>query len=90
MSSESDLNQQPPSSNIGEVLWTPSAASIEDSHLNALINTVGKTHPDVVDFDSLYHWSVTHTAGFWESVWDYCGVISSKNYDQVLRHSSSN
>lgn len=36
-------------------------------------------------WDDLHTWSVTDIEDFWETVWDYFGVISHSAYDTVLR-----
>jgi acetoacetyl-CoA synthetase len=35
-------------------------------------------------YDDLYAWSVTEIPAFWEAVWQYCGIIASRNYEQVV------
>ena len=36
-----------------------------------------------VTYDDLYKWSVDCYDKFWAEVWDYCGIIHSKVYDEV-------
>jgi len=35
-------------------------------------------------YDDLYAWSVTEIPAFWEAVWQYCGIIASRNHEQVV------
>ncbi|MFC0106241.1 acetoacetate--CoA ligase [Kibdelosporangium aridum] len=36
------------------------------------------------DYQQLWRWSVTDLAGFWSSIWDFCGVRAHTPYEQVL------
>jgi acetoacetyl-CoA synthetase len=36
------------------------------------------------DYASLWQWSVTHTAAFWESLWEFFGVVAHSGYHQVM------
>src|SRR5699024_1744939 len=36
------------------------------------------------DTDALWEWSTTEVESFWESVWEYTGVISHNSYSTVL------
>src|SRR5205823_7140796 len=40
--------------------------------------------PATPPYDALWRWSVTDLAGFWQAVWDYCGVTSSAPATSVL------
>ena len=61
------------------VCWTPSEEKIDGSILNDyksyLLTRTGKTFSD---YQSLWQWSVDSKEEFWDSVWDYCGVIGDK------------
>jgi len=35
------------------------------------------------DYPALYKWSVENVAEFWEEVWHFAGIKSSKPFDQV-------
>ncbi len=68
-----------------EPLWKPSADRIAAANITRyrryLENQWGKSF---ASYDELYQWSIDERAAFWESVWDFAGVISTKKYDQVL------
>ncbi len=36
------------------------------------------------DYDALWRWSVTDLDGFWQAVWDYCGIEASVPASMVL------
>jgi acetoacetyl-CoA synthetase len=39
---------------------------------------------EFADYDELWRWSVEELEEFWASIWEFCGVRSSKTYEQVL------
>jgi acetoacetyl-CoA synthetase len=66
-------------------LWKPSAERIKNSNLTDLMTRLKEQKGlDFKSYDELYEWSVAERADFWESVWEYGGIISSKGYDEVL------
>jgi acetoacetyl-CoA synthetase len=38
---------------------------------------------DITGYDELYRWSITDIPAFWEEVWDFCGIVSSRRFDTV-------
>ncbi len=66
-------------------LWQPSAERIKNSNLTDLMARLKeKKGLEFKTYDELFQWSVTERADFWESVWEYGGIIASKGYDEVL------
>ncbi|MCD6533423.1 MAG: acetoacetate--CoA ligase [Deltaproteobacteria bacterium] len=66
-------------------LWQPSAERIKNSNLSALMAQLKeKKGLEFANYDELHKWSVDERADFWESVWEYGGIISSKDYDEVM------
>lgn len=60
-------------------LWTPSAERAAGSALAAFARTlVPSQMSEVLDSRALHRWSVEQPAAFWNSVWDFCGVIGEK------------
>ena len=37
------------------------------------------------NYDALWRWSVEELEAFWESIWEFCGVISHHPYQSVLQ-----
>ena len=66
-------------------LWQPSAERIAASNMTAFRGAVaarwGATLPG---YDALWRWSVDHPEQFWQSVWDFGGVVASKPAERVL------
>ncbi|MEA1923781.1 MAG: acetoacetate--CoA ligase [Pseudomonadota bacterium] len=66
-------------------LWQPSAERIKNSNLSCLMAQLKeKKGLEFATYDELHKWSVDERADFWESVWEYGGIISSKGYDEVM------
>ncbi|MFH1330697.1 MAG: acetoacetate--CoA ligase [Actinomycetota bacterium] len=66
---------------MGEILWAPTAEQIEQTALWRYMRSL----PQVFDtYQDLWEWSITDRAGFWQSVWDFCGVIASRPADAPI------
>ncbi len=65
-------------------VWRPSSERVRQSGLHGFIRQVATTHPQVDGYDSLYRWSIEHSAQFWSALWDLSGVVSSRRYERVL------
>ena len=69
----------------GELLWEPSAASVERSQMTAYMRWLADERGVAADdYAALWRWSVTELEDFWASIWDYFEVISSQPYGEVL------
>ncbi|MFZ5644605.1 MAG: acetoacetate--CoA ligase [Bacillota bacterium] len=70
---------------MGEKLWQPGADRVEAANITRFIKYVNQNFGNNFStYNELYDWSVIEIADFWESVWKFCGVISSKSYDNVV------
>ena len=70
---------------MGEILWNPEPHQIEDTALWRFM----RSFPEPFDtYDDLWNWSVTDLAGFWSAVWDFAGVIASRDADARHRRPS--
>lgn len=64
---------------VHELLWTPSKERIENSNVYNFIKLLKERNSfSGEDFHDLWEWSVSHTADFWNAIWDFCGVIGDK------------
>ena len=83
----------------GEVLWEPSATVIERARITGyrrwlaaergvvLPRGTGGTGPgsgNGAGYRALWEWSVAEQAAFWDSIWDYFGVLGDKGDGPVL------
>jgi acetoacetyl-CoA synthetase len=69
----------------GELLWTPSKARRDRSHVLRFMQWL-EEHRDLrLDtYDALWRWSITDLEAFWGSIWEYFGVQASVPFDRVL------
>ena len=78
----------PQSDKSAPSFWTPSRDRVEKSNLTAftkyLSSRIKKSFSTYVD---LYNWSIDESATFWESIWDFHSVLSSRKYSSVLEGS---
>lgn len=69
----------------GDLLWTPSAARREKSHLTAFMRWLERERGlSFTTYEALWQWSVTDLEGFWGAIWSYFDVRSSAPYTRVL------
>jgi acetoacetyl-CoA synthetase len=66
-------------------LWQPSAEDRERAEMTAFMRWAGERRGRPFGgYDELWHWSVDELEDFWESIWEFFGVRSSRPYEQVL------
>ncbi len=68
-----------------EPLWQPSAERCERSNLGAYEDWLRRERGlEFADYGSLWSWSVTELEAFWDSIWRFYGVRSSRPARAVL------
>lgn len=66
-------------------LWRPSAERIADAAITRYLAWLKKHRGlEFEDYESLWRWSIDEIEAFYESVWQFGGVISHAPYKQVL------
>jgi acetoacetyl-CoA synthetase len=69
----------------GDLLWTPGPDRVARANVTAFTGWLGRERGrHLGDYDALWRWSVTDLDGFWQAVWDYCGVEASAPPTAVL------
>lgn len=69
----------------GDVIWSPSEERIKESVLWDFMSWLkSEKDVEVEDYTQMWKWSVDKLEAFWESIWEYSGVISSSPYSKVL------
>lgn len=69
----------------GELLWTPSAARIEDANVTRFAKWLASERGLQLDtYDAIWRWSVENLEEFWQALWDYFGIHSSAPHTRVL------
>ncbi|MBP0048685.1 acetoacetate--CoA ligase [Marinobacterium sp. AK62] len=68
-------------------LWTPDQARCEASRIHQFIQHLNTTYGlSLSDYSTLYQWSLQHNQRFWDTLWDYAGVVASHKGDTILEH----
>ena len=66
-------------------LWEPGPKQREQSNMARFIRHVEKHYsPDVIDYPALYNFSIGQPGRFWEAVWEFCAIRSSRGWDAVV------
>jgi acetoacetyl-CoA synthetase len=66
-------------------LWQPAPAIAAHANLTAFQRMVSERHAlDGSDYDALWRWSIEHRDQFWQSVWDFCGIVSSHVAERIV------
>ncbi len=67
------------------ILWQPSKKQIEDSQMFQFIQIISnKYNLDSSEYEDIWKWSVENPSLFWKEIWDYSGIVSSKDYTSVV------
>jgi len=78
---------------VTEPIWSPSPERAARANMTRFIEHVRERRPAgadaVVDYRSLYAWSVERPEAFWPEVWRFCGVVAEARggrepWDKVL------
>ncbi len=80
------MSQPTASAKRGDLLWTPSAQTVERSNLTRYMRWLEEARG--LDFDgdypALWRWSTDELEDFWASIWEFFGVRASTPYERVL------
>ena len=69
----------------GDLLWTPGPDRVRSANVTAFIRWLARERGREFDgYHALWRWSVTDLDGFWQAVWDYCGIEASAPPTAVL------
>jgi len=70
---------------VKEPIWIPSIDRVKNSNMTAYMQFVRNNFAiDFNSYEELYNWSINDIEDFWESIWDYSGIVDSKKYKEVL------
>ena len=72
------------------ILWEPKDYHYQDSNIAKYISYINKNYnKDIIDYDTLYDWSISNIDSFWESILKFCDIDYSSDYDSILNNPSS-
>ncbi len=68
-----------------QAMWAPGQAQIEQANVTAFARrSIRRWKLGFNTYPEFYAWSVDHPEQFWDSVWDFCGVVASNKGTRVL------
>lgn len=82
------------------ILWLPSREFIEKSNMFKYVNWLNEIYDknfeisvedpvkNVENYSKIWNWSVNSNEEFWESIWNFFGIISHQPYSKVLEPKS--
>jgi acetoacetyl-CoA synthetase len=66
-------------------MWSPSDARVARSNLTAFMRALESERGlALMNYRQLYDWSVSRPETFWESVWDFTGIVAEMRGDTAL------
>lgn len=72
-----------------DLLWSPGRRDMEDSNVACFMRWLDTVRGlRFEDYGALWRWSSTDLPGFWSAVWDFYGLNTVTDYDEVLADSS--
>jgi acetoacetyl-CoA synthetase len=72
-------------SELGEVVWEPTAAARTDSQVARYLEWLRREHGlDFPGHEQLFRWSVDDLDGFWASLWEFFEIRAHAPYERVL------
>ncbi|MBF0574209.1 MAG: AMP-binding protein, partial [Desulfamplus sp.] len=70
---------------MAKCLWKPSDERIKQTNMYRFMQTINEKYgTNYSDYDALYKWSIDNLEKFWELMWDFAQIRSSKKFDRVI------
>ena len=70
---------------MGKIVWSPKKEHVLSSQMWDFMLTVNEKHnTQLIDYDELYSWTIANPHLFWENIWEYCNILHSCPYTQVV------
>lgn len=67
------------------ILRQPTEHDLQQSHMACYQRWLeAHGHGPFRSYQALHHWSVSHLEAFWESIWEYTGVVANRRHSRVL------
>ena len=63
---------------MSQALWSPGARRVQEANINRFMRLIRRERdPGVVDYKSLYRFSINSPKAFWRAIWEFGGVVGS-------------
>ncbi|MEK6247738.1 MAG: AMP-binding protein, partial [Planctomycetales bacterium] len=70
---------------MSEPIWTPTDQQVASANMTRFLRFVEEREATSLDgYHALWQWSVQHSERFWPALWQFCGVLSSQPWSEVL------
>jgi len=74
---------------MGKLLWRPSKELIDQANLTRFIDFVSeKRKVKIGDYWQLYTWSIERIPDFWEDLWQFLDIKTSRGYNKAVENLS--
>ena len=61
-----------------EILWSPPARRVQEANISRFMRLIRQERdPGVVDYESLYRFSIKSPKAFWRALWEFGGVVGT-------------
>jgi acetoacetyl-CoA synthetase len=68
-----------------EAIWCPSQERVRAANMTRFMDLVNDRHgTSFTGYEELYRWSIAELSAFWADVWDFCGIIASRPFHDVI------
>ncbi len=73
--------------NDASIVWSPRQPSERAPNLTTFSKHIKARYGlELANYQELYEWSIHDIARFWSEIWDFCGVVGSKNGHDGVEH----
>jgi len=70
---------------MAKLLWQPSEEQIKSSNMYRFMQFINdRYNKEFTEYAELYQWSIDSIPDFWDSMWKFAEIKTSKPYDQVV------
>ncbi|MDX2426826.1 MAG: acetoacetate--CoA ligase [Cycloclasticus sp.] len=70
---------------MNKILWEPSIDRIENSQVWQFAQSINSRYGfSLNSYAELYDWSIGNIPLFWQNIWQYCDIIHSEPYSEVV------
>ena len=75
---------------MGRIVWSPKKEHVLSSQMWDFMLEVNEKHNTrLKGYDDLYSWTIAHPHLFWNDIWEYCDIIHSLPFSQVVEDFTS-
>lgn len=69
-----------------KLLWKPPEERIHEANITRFYRYINDHHgTNLSSYEDLYTWSVENISDFWQAMWEFGGIKSSRPFDAVVR-----